>query len=88
MEQKTACSHLLESLSDYIDGELSAILCEELERHLNECPNCQIVVNTTRKTVELYHTTQIAGVPDEVRVRLFKRLELADYLQDKGESVK
>ena len=74
------CRHLLGSLSDYVDGELEAALCAELERHLEGCENCRIVVDTLRKTIYLYHVTAEAEpVPDEVRERLFKKLDLEEF---------
>jgi anti-sigma factor (TIGR02949 family) len=77
------CKSLLGSLSDYVDGELGAELCREIEKHIAECEDCRIVVDTTRKTVDLVHASNYpkAGLPDEVRDRLFKRLNLADYLK-------
>jgi anti-sigma factor RsiW len=77
------CEGLLGSLSDYVDGELGAELCREIEKHIADCENCRIVVNTTRKTIDLVHASNAAqtGLPDEVRSRLFKRLNLDDYLK-------
>ena len=73
------CQDYLIEFSDYIDGELSPELCAQIERHLQNCENCRIVVNTLRKTIELY---QIHGedesLPENVRMRLFARLELED----------
>lgn len=75
------CRHLLGSLSDYVDGALGDSLCAELDRHLAECENCRIVVDTLRKTVYLYHVTAAPEpVPDEVKERLYKRLSLDDLL--------
>jgi anti-sigma factor RsiW len=75
------CSHLLGNLSDYIDGELEAQLCAEIEKHLSGCNNCRVVVNTLRKTVELYEQTESSpDLPGEVRERLFLKLKLDDYL--------
>jgi predicted anti-sigma-YlaC factor YlaD len=80
------CEKLLGNLSDYIDGELQAELCSLIERHLQQCDNCRIVVNTLRKTVELYRQTSQPGeLPGSVRERLFLKLELEEYLQ-KGEN--
>jgi anti-sigma factor RsiW len=77
------CRHLLESLSDYVDGLLGDTLCAELDRHLAECENCRIVVDTLRKTVYLYHATSAPDpVPDEVKERLYKRLSLDDLLSE------
>jgi anti-sigma factor (TIGR02949 family) len=76
------CRHLLGSLSDFLDGSLEADLCAEVERHLAECENCRIVVDSLNKTVYLYHTTsQEVSVPEDVRERLFRRLNLDDYME-------
>ena len=81
MEEQHNCRHLLGALSEYVDGELSAELCAEIERHLAECENCRIVVDTLRKTVYLVHATaKPEGVPDEVRERLYKSLKLDGFL--------
>jgi anti-sigma factor RsiW len=76
------CRHLLGTLSDYVDGELAVALCAELERHLAECENCRVVVDTLRRTIYLYHATSTPEpVPDEVKERLHKRLRLEDLLE-------
>ena len=77
------CEGLLGSLSDYIDGELGAELCRQIEKHISECDDCRIVVDTTRKTIDLVHAsnTPHTGLPEKVRDRLFKRLNLDDYLK-------
>lgn len=83
MEPKE-CQHLLGSLSEYIDGELGDELCVEIERHLTECENCRVVVDSLNKTVYLYQTTsQNVDVPAGLRERLFRRLNLDDYLDGK-----
>lgn len=75
------CEKLLGSLSEYIDGELSAELCQELEKHLAGCENCRVVLNTTMRTIDLVHApVEKPDLPDDVRERLFKRLNLDDYL--------
>jgi anti-sigma factor (TIGR02949 family) len=82
MNKTHECSQLLSSLSDYVDGALSAELCTELERHMENCENCSIVVNTLRKTVELYHRpAPQEQLPEDVRERLYYRLKLDDYLE-------
>ncbi|MEY2816917.1 MAG: anti-sigma factor family protein [Chloroflexota bacterium] len=74
------CQALLGSLSEYIDGELPSELCKEIEKHLEGCDNCRIVLNTTRRTIDLVQLPVEENVPDDVRERLFKRLNLDDYL--------
>jgi hypothetical protein len=75
------CRYLLSSLSDYVDGDISEALCDEIEIHMADCENCQIVINTLQKTVNLYHnTTEQPDIPSEVKSRLFKRLDLDEFL--------
>ena len=74
------CEKLLGTLSEYIDGELNPELCQELEKHLAGCDNCRVVLNTTMRTIDLVHApAEKLNVPDDVRERLFKRLNLDDY---------
>lgn len=81
-ENQGSCQSLLASLGSYVDGELSEELCTALERHLLGCQRCRIVVDTLRKTVDLYHeTAEDTHLPEDVRSRLYLRLNLDDYLE-------
>ena len=76
------CRELLDSISGYVDGSLQEDLCRELERHLSECENCRVVVDTLRKTISLYQMGSAnTDVPLGVRERLFKRLELDEFIK-------
>jgi anti-sigma factor (TIGR02949 family) len=78
------CKELLGSLSSYIDGDLNPELCAELEKHLAGCTDCQVVLNTTRRTIDLVHApAEKTDLPEDVRERLFKRLNLDNYLTPK-----
>jgi anti-sigma factor RsiW len=80
---QTKCRSLLGSMSDYVDGTLSEELCEEIERHIVECRNCHVVVDTLRKTISLYHESaaKTGEVPGVVRERLFRTLNLDDIIR-------
>ncbi len=74
------CRHLLGELSAYLDGELSQVVCLEIERHLLECADCRVVVDTLRKTILLYRTAPQPGFPAAARERLYKALNLTEFL--------
>jgi len=75
------CSQLISTISEYVDGTLSPQLCADLEKHLCDCENCTVVVDTLRKTLELVQTcTGEDCLPEDVRKRLFHSLNLDDYI--------
>ena len=81
MHRHEECRQLLSSLSEYVDGDLGQELCDEIELHMEDCDNCRIVVDTLQKTVYLYQTTSDPpAVPEDVRQRLFHRLDLDEFL--------
>jgi anti-sigma factor RsiW len=58
------CKDTLFQISDYLDGELDAGLCGELEEHLRDCHNCSEVLASLQKTLELCKSTypiQLSG---------------------------
>lgn len=84
-EHGTTCKNLLGNLSDYIDGDLSEELCQELQRHMAGCENCRVAFDTLTKTVYLYQVSaQETEVPADVRERLFGTLHLDDLLKPKA----
>jgi anti-sigma factor RsiW len=74
------CRELLGQLNDYVDGELAAELCRDLEQHMADCSDCQVVFDTLTKTIALYHTLDdtTAELPPDVEARLLRRLNLSE----------
>jgi len=83
--EEISCKKLLGSLSDYIDGELSEELCQKIEQHMAGCEHCRVVVDTTNKTIHLYHDAgQETEIPEDVRGRLVETLHLEDFIKPKS----
>lgn len=72
------CRELKDQLSAFLDGELDEAVCREIERHLNECGNCRVMVDTLKKTIVLYRDAPRESVPPEAEARLFKVLDLEE----------
>ncbi len=68
------CRGLIREISDYLDGELGQEMLTEIELHLRDCKDCRLVVDTTRKTIEIYYNTQPLPLPNDVRERLHQAL--------------
>jgi anti-sigma factor (TIGR02949 family) len=76
------CQEYLKQLSDYIDGELDPRLCAKIEEHLHGCTNCTVVVDTLKRTIELYQDEAIQEeIPQPVKQRLYSRLSLDEFLK-------
>jgi hypothetical protein len=47
---------------------------KELEEHLNECPNCWVICDTTKKTINIYRGTEQYDIPAGVHDRLISAI--------------
>jgi hypothetical protein len=79
-----ACKDILKQLSDYIEGDIPPALMAELQAHIDTCSNCRIVLDTTRKTIKLYHHhAEDQQAPDSAVEHLYRTLNLDDFLPSK-----
>jgi anti-sigma factor RsiW len=69
------CKDFLSELSDYLDEKIDAELRAKLESHITECPNCWVIADTTRKTIQIYKGMEPCPIPPDVESRLMKALE-------------
>ena len=69
------CRDFLAELSDYLDERIDAELRAKLERHITECPNCWVIADTTKKTIQIYRGMEPCPIPEEVESRLMTALE-------------
>ena len=68
------CKTLVIELEHYLDEELDAAVRASLEEHLMKCKKCRVIVNTTKKTIEIYCNSEPAPLPQEMRSRLHEAL--------------
>ena len=70
------CKDFLHELSDYLDETVDAELRAKLEKHITECPNCWVVADTTRRTIQIYKGMERYQIPSDVESRLMRALEI------------
>ena len=46
-----SCAEFLAEFGDYLEGAASPEVRARLEEHVHECKTCQVIVDTTRKTI-------------------------------------
>jgi hypothetical protein len=68
------CKDFLKELSDYLDNSVDPEVRRELQEHVNECPNCWVVVDTTQKTLKVFKDTEPQELPPQVHDRLIEAL--------------
>jgi len=64
------CKEFLAHLDDLIDDSVTAEVRAELETHRGRCTHCEVIFNTTRKTLEIYRSHEIYELPTSLRDRL------------------
>lgn len=65
----------MQELNDFLDENLDPKLRAELQRHVNECPNCWVLCDTTEKTLKVFKGMQAKAIPEHIQSRLMAALE-------------
>ncbi len=68
------CRGVIRELSNYLDAELDAAARADLERHLSACEDCRLVVDTTKKTIQIFCNSEPVPLPQDVSNRLHAAL--------------
>jgi anti-sigma factor RsiW len=76
------CKQFLSDLSDYLDETLDPQTRAELQKHVNECPNCWVVCDTTQKTLKVFKGMEAMPVPRDIESRLMAALD--KKIKEKG----
>jgi anti-sigma factor RsiW len=68
------CKSVIRELSTYIDGELELDIRQELEVHLEHCEDCHMVVDQTRKSIQILCGSEPIPLPQDLHSRLHAAL--------------
>lgn len=69
------CKDFLNELSEYLDESLDPEIREKLHKHVNECPNCWVVLDTTQKTIRVFKGMEPQTIPNDIHSRLMSALQ-------------
>lgn len=82
-EPSPSCPDVLSLFSRHLEGEISADVCAEMERHLQHCERCRSACHSLQRTLQLCRTTgSAAPVPTSVQASV--KLALRNVLSAKG----
>lgn len=69
------CKQFLQELNDYLDEVANTEIRNRIEAHVTNCPNCFVILDTTKKTIQVYKGMHLEPLPDDVESRLLKAVE-------------
>jgi anti-sigma factor RsiW len=69
------CKDFLKELNDFLDESVDPAERQKLEKHISECPNCWVILDTTKKTLQVYKGLEPQSIPDDVHSRLMNAIE-------------
>jgi anti-sigma factor (TIGR02949 family) len=69
------CKEFLKELNEYLDDLVDPETKSHWQAHVDECPNCFVIVDTTKKTMQVYKGMQEQEVPTDIKSRLMQALE-------------
>jgi anti-sigma factor RsiW len=64
------CTDFLAKLTDFFDGNVPPKLMAEVEQHIAECKHCEVVLDSTTKTINIYRDHELFDFPPELQQRM------------------
>jgi hypothetical protein len=80
------CEELLETVAEFLDGELSDELRQALVIHAHECRQCARLLSSMRQIVAICRTEPTCDMPGRVREQLW--IVLRRELYQEGDSAR
>jgi len=68
------CTEFLALLDELIDDAVTPQTRSQLQEHLHGCEHCEVTLNTTKKTIEIYRSHEVYELSDSVRKRLHEAI--------------
>ena len=68
------CTDFLAKLTDFFDGAVPPELLLEVEHHIAECKHCEVVLDSTTKTIVMYRNHELYDFPPDVEERLHMKI--------------
>jgi anti-sigma factor RsiW len=63
------CTDFLSQLTDFFDGAVEPQLLAEVEKHIAECKHCEVVLDTTTKTINIYRDHEVYYFPTDLMAK-------------------
>ncbi len=68
------CTDFLAKLTDFFDGNVPPTLMAEVEHHISECKHCEVVLDSTTKTINIYRDHELYDFSPELQTKMEKSI--------------
>ncbi len=68
------CDEFLAEFGDYLSERVSPEVREQLELHLSQCRTCQVLYDSTRKTLKIVTDSRSFELPPDVSEEIVDRV--------------
>ena len=68
------CRDVVQLLGDYLEDEMAADVRARLEQHLSHCGTCQVILDSTRKTIRIVTESGLFEIPGDLSERLIAKI--------------
>jgi anti-sigma factor (TIGR02949 family) len=72
-----SCKKVQKLLSDFLDDDLKEAVCEDIRKHLDDCPDCMVQVDSVKKVIRLFREATDSKMPVDIQIRLHDVLKRA-----------
>jgi len=68
------CDEFMAEFGDYLSGRVSPEVREQLELHLSQCRTCQVLYDSTRKTIKIVTDSGSFDLPQDVSEQIVDKV--------------
>jgi hypothetical protein len=69
-----SCQDFISELGNLLDEEIASDIREQLEAHLSHCNTCQVLYDSTRKTLRIVTESGSFDYPEPIAERLVSKV--------------
>ena len=68
------CDEFMTAFGDYLEGESGAEVRYQIESHLSHCQTCQVIYDSTRKTLQIVTDSGSFDLPEAAVKRIADKI--------------
>jgi RNA polymerase sigma-70 factor, ECF subfamily len=79
MRKTINCRHVMHEISNYIDGQVTPELQQQIEKHVRFCHRCSILLDATRKLLYIASDERVLELPFDCKLKWDQIIKCGDF---------